>query len=59
MKKSTVIEALNEFPQKFDLDELLERLIVIEKIDAGLEEANSGEIISHDKVKKMVSKWNQ
>jgi hypothetical protein len=59
MKKSTVIQTLNELPQKFDLDELLERLIVIEKIDEALEDAKSGKTVSHDKVKKMVTKWNK
>jgi predicted transcriptional regulator len=59
MKKSTVIQTLNELPQKFDLDELLERLMVIEKIDEALEDAKSGKTVSHDKVKKMVAKWNK
>jgi predicted transcriptional regulator len=59
MKKSTVIQTLNELPQRFELDELLERLMVIEKIDEALEEAKSGKTVSHDKVKKMVAKWNK
>jgi predicted transcriptional regulator len=59
MKKSTVLQTLSELPQKFDLDELLERLMVIEKIDEALEDAKSGKTVSHDKVKKMVAKWNK
>ncbi len=59
MKKSTVIHTLNELPQKFDLDEFLERLIVIQKIDEGLEDEKNGKTISHSKVKKMVAKWNK
>jgi hypothetical protein len=59
MKKSTVIQTLNELPQKFDLDDLLERLMVIEKIDEALEDAKSGKTVSHDKVKKMVAKLNK
>jgi predicted transcriptional regulator len=59
MKKSTVIQTLNELPQRFELDELLERLMVIEKIDEALEDAKSGKTVSHDKVKKLVAKWNK
>jgi predicted transcriptional regulator len=59
MKKSTVIHTLNELPQKFNLDEFLERLVVIEKIEEGLEDAKTGKTISHDKVKKIVAKWNK
>jgi predicted transcriptional regulator len=59
MQKSTIIHALNEFPKKFDLDEFLERLIVIEKIDEGIQDAKAGKTVNHDKVKKMVAKWRK
>jgi predicted transcriptional regulator len=59
MQKSTIIHTLNELPNKFNLDEFLERLIVIEKIDEGMEEAKAGKTISHDKVKKIVAKWHK
>ena len=59
MQKSTIIHTLNELPSKFNLDDFLERLIVIEKIDEGMEEAKAGKTISHDKVKKIVAKWRK
>lgn len=59
MKKSTILQTLNDLPKEFDLDEFLERLIVIEKIDEGMEEAKAGKTVSHDKVKKMVAKWHK
>ncbi len=59
MKKSTIIQTLNELPKEFDLDDFLERLIVIEKIDEGMKEAKAGKTISHDKVKKIVAKWHK
>jgi predicted transcriptional regulator len=59
MQKSTIIHTLNELPSKFNLDDFLEKLIVIEKIDEGIEEAKTGKTISHDKVKKMVAKWHK
>lgn len=59
MQKSTILHTLNELPNKFSLDDFLERLIVIEKIDEGMEEAKAGKTISHDKVKKIVAKWHK
>jgi predicted transcriptional regulator len=59
MQKSTIIHTLNELPNKFNLDDFLERLIVIEKIDEGMEDAKSGKTLSHEKVKKMVAKWHK
>ena len=59
MQKSTIIHTLNELPNKFNLYDFLEHLIVIEKIDEGMEEAKAGKTLSHDKVKKMVDKWHK
>ena len=59
MEKSTILHALNKLPEKFNLDEFLERLIVIEKIEEGIQEAKTGKTVSHDKVKKMAAKWHK
>jgi len=59
MQKSTILHTLNELPNKFNLDEFLERLIVIEKINEGIDEAKAGKTISHEKVKKLVAKWHK
>jgi predicted transcriptional regulator len=59
MKKSAVISTLNEFPKEFALEDLLEKLIVIEKIDEGLKDMKEGKTISHESVKKMVNRWRK
>ena len=59
MKKATVISALNELPKEFNLDELLERLLVIEKIDEGLKDTKEGNTVSHASAKKIISKWQK
>jgi hypothetical protein len=57
MKKTTIINALNELPKEVNLDDFLERLIVIEKIEAGLKDVKEGRTISHDAMKKRLKKW--
>jgi predicted transcriptional regulator len=59
MKKTTVINALSELPNEFNLDKLLERLLVIEKIEDGLKDVKAGKTISHDSAKKIISKWQR
>jgi predicted transcriptional regulator len=44
-------------PQKFYLDEVLERVLVIKKIDQGIKDAKAGKTVSHDKVKELAAKW--
>jgi len=59
MKKATVLNALNELPKEFKLDDFLERLLVIEKIDEGLQDIKEGKTVPHEKVKKMIAKWQK
>jgi hypothetical protein len=59
MKKAAVISALNEFPKEFNLDDLVEQLIVIEKIEAGLADVKQNKTTSHAEVKKLVKKWRK
>lgn len=59
MKKTTVINTLAEFPKEFLLEDLLERLIILEKIEVGVKEAKEGKVISHEDAKKMIAKWQK
>ncbi len=57
MDKKKVLDTINELPDKFDLDELIEKLIFIEKVEKGLKQSNLGKTVSHDQVKGEVEKW--
>jgi hypothetical protein len=57
MKKNVAIDALNKMPKNFELDRLLEELIVIDKIDKALIEEKEGKTIDHELVKKQIKKW--
>jgi hypothetical protein len=56
MKRQNVINALKELPGEFPLDDLMERLVVIEKIDSGLRDVKEKKTVSHEKVKSELSK---
>jgi predicted transcriptional regulator len=51
MEKDKALETINNFPQEFDLEELIERLIFVEKIEKGLKQANEGKTITHEEVR--------
>ena len=44
---------------EFNLEDFLEKLIVIEKIDEGLKDVKAGNTVDHTSVKKMVKKWRK
>lgn len=57
MRRDKVIETVKEFPQEFDLEELIERLVFVEKIEKGLKQIDEGKTVSHENVKGMTKKW--
>lgn len=57
MTKSKAIETIKNLPDEFDLDTLVKKLIFIEKIEQGLQQAKEGKTKSHEEVVKIVDKW--
>jgi hypothetical protein len=54
MTKDTATAAIREMPQEFDVDELIERLLFIEKVEEGLKQIDNGQKIPLVEVKKIV-----
>ena len=59
MKKAKVLETVKDLPNEFELDQLVEKLLFIEKVEKGLEQVKRGRTVSHDDVKKMANKWRK
>lgn len=60
MRKSKIIETVNDFPKELDLDELLEGLIFIDKVEKGLTEVEEGKVVKHSAVEGYFKKkWQK
>ncbi len=59
MTKDKVLEAIREMPQEFDLEELIERLIIIDKVQKGMKELDEGKTVSHDQAKNIIKSWQK
>ena len=46
MKKYKVIEILNHLPDEFDVEELVEKLLFVEKVEKGMQDAEEGKAMS-------------
>ena len=57
MEKEKAIEVVGKMPDNFELDELFERLIFVEKVEEGLRQIDEGKGIPHEEVKKIIAKW--
>jgi len=58
MKKDKAIAVFNEMPSEFDVEILIERLIFVEKIEAGLKQVEQEKVKSHQTVKEISEKWS-
>ncbi len=57
IRTESVIESLRDLPERVSVDEIIERIIVIAKLDDALEQAELGKVSSHDSVMKQAKEW--
>ena len=57
LNKANVLKYINELPEQFSLDELMDKILFLHKIELGLEQSNNDEISSHQQVKDRLKKW--
>ncbi len=57
LTKELVNNQIKEMPNEFTLDDLIERLLVVEKVNQGLKEVELGKTISEEELDKKMAKW--
>lgn len=56
--KDKAIEAIKSLPDEFSIEELMDRLILLNKIETGIRQVESGETFTSDQAKRMVKEWS-
>ena len=57
LTKSRLKEQIEKFPEQFSIDELVESLILIEKIENGNKQSEKGETIKETELNNEIEKW--
>ena len=57
MLKEKVQQVVGELPEDVDVDTLVEKLYLLEKIELGERQLAQGEGIPHEDAKKRLAKW--
>ena len=57
LTKERLIEQIDKLPEKFSIDELVENLILIEKIETGNKQSENGQILSESELENEIRKW--
>lgn len=51
------MDTVKEFPKEFELEDLIEKLVFVEKVEKGLAQTKEGKTVSHENVKEIAKKW--
>ena len=57
ISKATLLRSIEDMPEKFSIDELLDKLLLLQKIELGLEQSQKNQGISIDESKKQLERW--
>ena len=57
LTKKLVKKQLEKLPEEFSLDDLVEHLILVQKLESGLKDSEEGKVISEEELDQEVNKW--
>jgi hypothetical protein len=57
LNREKIIETLKKMPDQVSLDEVLDRIILLDKIETGLEQSEKGQITPDDKLDEKLPEW--
>jgi len=55
--KQQILRALEELPEDAKVEDALDRLYLLYKVERGLRQADRGELISPEEVRQRMAKW--
>ena len=55
--KERVLQAVQDLPDDASIEEAMERLLFLAKVERGLKQADAGQTIPHSQVKERMAKW--
>lgn len=58
LTKNLVKKTIDNLPDSFTIDELIDELIFIVKVEEGIQQSNQEIVVSNEDVKNMIDKWS-
>jgi hypothetical protein len=57
LAKDKVIETIKTLPDSFSIDDLVDKMILLQKIENGLAQSDRDEVIDDDQLDEKLGKW--
>ncbi len=58
LTKEKLNRTINSLPDSFTIDELIDKLIFMEKVEEGYHQSEEGKVVTNEDVKLMIDKWS-
>ncbi|MFO7924345.1 MAG: hypothetical protein R6U58_11700 [Bacteroidales bacterium] len=58
LTKNKVKTSIENLPDSFSIDQLIDQLIFLEKIEEGIKQSEEGKVISNEDIKVIIDKWS-
>ena len=55
--KTQIIDSLSNLPENLTIDQVIDHLVVVEKIQKGLEDTENGRVYNKDQATDKLKKW--
>jgi len=59
LTKEKLNRTIKNLPDSFTIDELIDQIIFMEKVEEGFQQSENGQVISNEDVKAMIDKWSE
>ncbi len=55
--KDKIIKGLKKLPDSVTIDDILDQIILVEKIEKGIEQSEKNQVVPDDELDKRLGKW--
>jgi len=57
LSKAKILTGIKRMPDSATVDDILDQIILLEKIEKGIEQADKGQVLTEDQVEAKINKW--
>lgn len=57
LAKDKVINTISKFPEQFSLDDVVEKLIILDKIEKGFQDSENNHVLTEEEVDEKIKEW--
>jgi predicted transcriptional regulator len=55
--KQQILKAMEDLPEEASVEDAIDRLYLLYKIDKGVSQADQGQLITHDEARQRMARW--